>query len=344
MRIVITGGSGNVGTALLTRLGAGGAHDLVGVSRRRPPEEPPYSWAEWLSCDIGEDGATQHLRAAFTGADAVVHLAWLIQPSRDRKTMRRTNVAGTSAVVDAAVEAGVTHFVHQSSVGAYAAGPGRTVDETWPTTGIATSSYSVDKAQAERIVDRAEPHMIVSRLRPVLIFQDVAASEVARYFFGPLVPTALIRRGLLRFAPLSEALAFQVVHADDVAAAIELVLLERAGGAFNVAAAPVIGRAEFRDVFGGVGPAVPPRVLRTIAAGTWRARLQPTEPGWIDLAAGVPTMDSARLMKLGWKPTRDARDVLSRFVDAMSRGAGRPGPLLHRARRREARKHSHTPD
>jgi nucleoside-diphosphate-sugar epimerase len=75
MRIVITGGSGNVGTALLQQLGPGGEHELVGISRRRPPAEPPYSWAEWVTCDIGGEGAAVELRDAFTGADAVVHLA-----------------------------------------------------------------------------------------------------------------------------------------------------------------------------------------------------------------------------------------------------------------------------
>ena len=43
----------------------------------------------------------------FTGADAVVHLAWQIQPSRDRAQMRRTNIDGTRAVVIAARRAGV---------------------------------------------------------------------------------------------------------------------------------------------------------------------------------------------------------------------------------------------
>lgn len=330
MRIVITGASGNAGTALMLKLGSTGAHQLIGVSRRKPPDVAPYNWAEWVCTDIGMPGASAMLREVFAGADAVVHLAWLIQPSRDREAMRRTNQDGTAAVTEAAVMAGVQHLVHQSSVGTYAPGPGRTVDETWPATGIRTSMYSGDKAAAEVIVSRAEDQLTVTRVRPGLIFQDAAASEVARYFLGPLVPTALVRRGLLRFAPFPDALAFQAVHADDVAAAIELILRERAGGAFNVAAPPVIDRDAFRRIFGGVGPAAPPSVLRALASATWRARLQPTEPGWLDLAAQVPTMSTRRLEGLGWTPTRDAADVLGRFVDAMGRGAGRPGPLLQR--------------
>jgi nucleoside-diphosphate-sugar epimerase len=224
VRIAVTGASGNVGTALLTRLGASGEHQLVGISRRRPPDSVPYRGVAWHCVDVGSPSAAVELRRAFEGADAVVHLAWAIQPSRDRDLLRRTNQDGTAAVVEAAAAAGVPHLVHQSSIGAYAPGPGCTVDETWPTTGVSTSTYSVDKAAAERIVEDAPPSLLVTRTRPALIFQDSAASEVVRYFLGRLVPRALLRPGLLRFAPFSDRLAFQLVHADDVAAAFELIL------------------------------------------------------------------------------------------------------------------------
>lgn len=335
MRIVVTGASGNAGTALLLELGASGEHELVGVSRRRPPDAPPYSWADWVCTDIGGPGAAEALREAFAGADAVVHLAWLLQPQRDREVMRRVNQDGTAAVVDAAVRAGVAHLVHQSSVGTYAPGHGKVVDETWPATGVQTSMYSRDKAAAERIVSRAEDKLVVTRVRPGIIVQDAAASEVARYFLGPLIPNLLVRRSLLRFAPFPDALAFQAVHADDVASAIHLILREQAGGAFNVAAEPVIDRDVYREVFGGVGPPVAPRILRAAASATWHAHLQQTEPGWIDLAAQVPTMDVGRLRALGWSARKDAGEALGSFVDAIARSAGRPGPLLAREGNRD---------
>ncbi len=161
MRIVITGASGNAGTALLSRLVASGGHELVGVSRRRPPAVLPYDSAESLCVDLGADGARSALRPVLTGADAVVHVAGLIQPSRRPQDMHRVNQQGTGAVTDAAIAAGV---------------------------------------------------LTVTRVRPAPIFQDALAS--------PVVP-----------------------------------------------AEPVIDRAAFRDVFGGVGPPVPPRVLRAAVFG-----------------------------------------------------------------------------
>jgi nucleoside-diphosphate-sugar epimerase len=334
VRIVVTGASGNAGTALLRRLSTTGEHELVGLSRRRPPGEPPYGAAEWVTVDLGQAGAADELAPVFAGADAVVHLAWAIQPQRQPEILRRVNQDGTAAVVDAAIAAGVPHLVHQSSVGTYAPGPGCTVDESWPASGVPSSVYSVDKAAAERIVTRAEKHMTVTRVRPALIFQDDAASEIARYFLGPLVPRALVRRGLLRHAPFPETLAFQLVHADDLAAALELVLRARPVGAVNVAAPPAIDRAAFAEVFGGVGPPLPVAAIRAAAAAAWHARLIPTEPGWVDLAAQVPCMDTGRLEVLGWHAEHDAGAVLGGFVDALRRGQGAAGPLLFPAARR----------
>ncbi|HEU5268037.1 MAG TPA: NAD-dependent epimerase/dehydratase family protein, partial [Jatrophihabitans sp.] len=261
---------------------------------------------------------------------AVVHTGWLIQPSHDRELMRRTNQDGTRAVAAAAVGAQVPHLVHLSSIGAYSPAPhGEVVGEDWPTDGVATSHYSEDKAAAERILDEYESALTISRIRPTLILQADAAGEVARYFLGPLVPTRLLRGRVLRFAPWPRELAVQFVHADDVAAAIELVVARQVGGAFNVAAEPTIDRAKFAQLFGGVGPALPPRLLRALAALTWRLRLQPTDAGWVDLAMQLPLLDTSRLRELGWSPEHPGSLVLTDFVAAMAHGEGGTGPLLY---------------
>ena len=85
---------------------------------------------EWRGADV----TTSDLRPHFEGADAVVHLAWLIQPGRDKPTLRAVNVDGSARVFRATAEAGVPALVYASSVGAYSPGPkDRTVDESWPT-------------------------------------------------------------------------------------------------------------------------------------------------------------------------------------------------------------------
>jgi UDP-glucose 4-epimerase len=329
VKIVVTGASGNVGTALLRRL-AGTEHHLVGISRRAPADIAPYQGVEWHLLDVGAPDAAERLTAAFRGADAVVHLAWLVQPGHQRELLRRVNQGGTRAVIDAVHAAGIGHLVHMSSVGTYAPAHGEWKAEDWSTAGVPTSAYSVDKAAGERMLDGLSDDLLVTRVRPGLILHPDAASEISRYFLGRLVPRMVLRRSVLKLAPLPRNFAVQFVHSDDVAAALAAILNQRAGGAFNLAADPVIDRAGFAAAIGGTGPALPVKVVRVGADLTWRAHLQPTDRGWIDLAFSVPLLSTDRARSvLGWEPEHSAVDTLRRFVDALHEGRGKPGPILY---------------
>ncbi|HEX6342992.1 NAD-dependent epimerase/dehydratase family protein [Umezawaea sp.] len=336
MRVVVTGATGNVGTALLRRLDPG--VEVVAVARRLPAAGPPYDRAEWKRIDIGVPGAEEPLAEAVRGADAVVHLAWLIQPSRDEATTHRVNVLGSERVFAAAVRAGVRHLVHMSSVGAYTrADKDRRVDELWPVGGIPSSCYSRQKSAVERLLDGVErdhPDLVVSRPRPSLILQPDAASEVKRYFLGPLVPTALLRLAAARglpVLPLPRGLVLQFTHADDVADAVARVLDTRLPGAVNIASEPVIGPRDLAALVGARHVPVPETALRAVAAATWRLHAQPTSPGWIDLALGAPILSAERARaELGWTPASDAREVVRQLVEGMARRDGvRRSPPLH---------------
>ena len=74
---------------------------------------------------------------------------------------------------------------------------------------------------------------------------------------------------------------------------------------------------------------VPAKALRAAASLTWRARLQPTPPGWLDLGLGVPVMSTEKIRsELGWAPTRSATEVLLELLEGMRESAGRPTPPL----------------
>jgi UDP-glucose 4-epimerase len=338
MRIVVVGATGNVGTALLRRLAREEqVTGVSGVARRIPgPDAPdPYAGVDWHAVDVGTDGAVKELTDLFAGAGTVVHLAWQIQPSHDRRAIRRTNVTGTAHVAEAAVRASVPALVVASSVGAYAPGPkadDEPVGEDWPATGVPGSSYSRDKADVEALLDEVElanPELRVVRLRPGLIFQRSAAAEIARYFLGPLAPLPLLRVHWLPVVPYDPRLRVQAVHADDVAEAYTRVALDDARGAYNIAAEPVLDGARIAARFAGRPLRVPPRVLRLAANLSWHARLQPTEPGFVRLAAQAPVMSTERARReLGWRPRVDALDALAELLDGMARGAGAPAPPL----------------
>jgi UDP-glucose 4-epimerase len=329
MKVAIVGATGNMGSALLRAL----EHDervreVVGIARRLP--DRPVPKVTWRRADI----VTDDLAPVFEGADVVVHLAWLIQPSRDEQTLHAVNVEGSRRVFEAAAHAGAGALVYASSIGAYSPGPkDRPVDESWPTEGIKTSFYSRHKAATERLLDAFEAehqHMRVVRLRPGLIFQRDAADEIRRYFAGPFLPNALVRRGMVPIVPSNPRLVVQAVHADDVADAYRRVIAERdVRGAYNIAADPVLDSAELARILGARPVPVRASVLRAAAALTWRMRLQPTPPGWVDLALGVPVMDTSRARtELGWNPQRSSEEALLELMDGMRHGAGGPTPPL----------------
>jgi nucleoside-diphosphate-sugar epimerase len=331
MRVVVMGASGNAGTSVLEAL----AHEdqideVVGVARRIP--EAAFPKVQWRSADISDPNTD--LAGLMRGADCVVHLAWLIQPSRHESITHATNVEGSQRVFDAAARAGVPAIVYASSVGAYAPGPkDRAVDESWPTTGIPSSFYARHKAAVERILDSfeaANPAIRVVRLRPGLIFKRGAATGIRRLFAGPFLPFPLVRRDLIAVIPRHPRLVFQAVHSLDVGEAYRLAIVNGdARGAYNVAADPILDPQELGRILGARTVPVPAKLLRAAADVTWRLRLQPTSPGWLDMGLAVPVMDTRRAREeLGWTPRHSAADALLELIDGMREGAGVATPPL----------------
>jgi UDP-glucose 4-epimerase len=330
MRVVVVGATGNVGTSLVQALADDQEVDsIVGIARRRATA--PIAKVQWIALDVCGD--PDELVRCFEGADAIVHLAWLIQPSRDVPATHAVNVRGSAAVFEAVAKAGVPALIYASSVGAYSEGPkDRLVDESWPTEGIPTSFYSRHKAEVERILDDFEgrhPEIRVVRLRPGLIFKREAATEIRRLFLGPFLPNPLVRESLIPVVPNIERLRFQAVHADDVAAAYRLAISTSARGAFNIAAEPVLDPPTLAELLGARLVRVPPGALRGAAALTWRLRLQPTPAGWLDMGLGVPLMDAGRARtELGWEPRRTATESLAELLEGIREGQGYPTPPL----------------
>src|ERR687893_308322 len=291
LKVAVTGASGNLGTALLRRLTApgSGVAEVRGLARRQPPSLAPYDGVGWHLADLGETRSEHELTRFLDGVDAVVHLAWALQPGRQPERLHRVNVEGTRRLARAAAAAGVGHIVHLSSVGAYAAGGGdREVAEDWPVTGIPSSQYSRDKSQAELVVREllsAREGTTLTVVRPTLVLQPEASSEIGRYFLGPLLFAAarLLPDSVARLLPLPlPSLRVQVVHADALARAL-----------------------------GTVRVPVPAIVLRTTLSAAFHAYVVPTEPGWLDLALRAPALDSSRARRLlEWSPQHPGDEVL----------------------------------
>ena len=327
MRNVITGATGNVGTALLRRLTAAGEdHELIGVVRRPPRPVGVYQHVTWHELDLADADAAARLRPVFTGADTVVHLAWGFQPTRNVGYLERVGVGGTTSVIEAARLARVPHVVHTSSVGTYAAGRyGQRVDESWPTTGIDTSPYSRHKSTAEALLDDVEREHgadapAIARIRPGFIVQRAAASGLLRYALPALVPMRVVP--LLPVIPVDRRLCIPIVLADDVADGIARIVERRASGPFNLAAEPPVSRDDVAEVFGATSLHVPSGVLGALVDVSWRLRVQPIDRGWLDMAFTVPLLDTTRARsELDWAPRWSSTEALADFLAGVTERA-----------------------
>src|ERR671912_1192148 len=331
MRVVIVGATGNVGTSVLRSLENEERVDSVlGLARRLP--ELRLSKTEWAAADVVKDELVPHFR----GADAVILLAWLIQPSRDLNKLWVVNVEGSTRAARAVAEAEVPALLYASSIGAYSPGPkDRAVAERWPTGGVPTSYYSRQKAEVERRLDYFEsqnPNVRVVRMRQALTFKREAAEGQRRLFGGPFFPSPLARPELINVVPQIEGLRAQVVHSYDVGEAYRLALLRKeARGAYNLATEPVVDAREMARVFNARPVPVPVQLARAGARLSWQLRLQPVPEGWLDMALELPIMDISRAhQELGWTPQRSAGDALLDVLKGIREGAGLDTPPLSR--------------
>lgn len=140
MKIAVTGGTGFVGARFIeTALGAG--HELSALTRRPQPER---SGIEWVEGSLEDSGSLRRLAA---GCAAVVHVAGVIN-ARSPAEFERSNVDGTEAMLEASKSAGVTRFVHISSLAAREP---------------ALSVYGRSKARSEELVERSGLDWVIVR-------------------------------------------------------------------------------------------------------------------------------------------------------------------------------------
>ena len=329
MRIVVVGATGNIGTSVLRSLEREErVESVLGVARRLPKLTVPK--VEWAAADV----VTDDLVPLFRGADAVVLLAWIIQPSRDLTRQWMINVEGSTRVARAAAEAGVPALLYASSVGAYSPGPkDRRVDESWPTGGTPTSYYARHKAEMERRLDRFEaenPGVRVVRMRPGLVFKREAAEGIRRLFAGPFLPSPLVRRELINLIPEIPNLRSQVIHSYDVGEAFRLATLNGdARGAFNLAAEPPLDPSEIARILDARTVPFSAQAARAGARLSWQLRVQPVSEGWLDMSMSVPLMDTTRAREvLGWTPQRTADEALLDLLEGLRTRSGLDTPPL----------------
>lgn len=326
-RVVVTGATGNLGTSVVEALSADpDITSITGIARRD---------AEWSTPELQlapvdlTKASDDELDAVIGGADAVIHLAWSFQPTRDPAVTWHVNVLGSMRVFESVARCGVPVLAYASSVGAYSPGPkDEAVDEAWPTNGWPSAAYTREKAYLERVLDAYElrnPDTRVVRIRPAFVFQRAASAEQRRIFAGPMLPGRLVRPDLIPVVPDVPGLRVQAVHADDVAEAFRLAVRAPVSGAFNVAAEPPIEAAVLADLLGARTVRLPWSAVRRGVAAAWFLHAAPASAELFEAVSHLPLMDSSRARdELGWAPRWTAREAVSEFLAGLRDGSEEP--------------------
>ena len=119
-RVALTGAAGYIGSRLLHRLERETAIEHILAIDVRPLSGHSSPRVEYRRHDVTvpmTDLLAEHR------IDAVVHLAFVLRPDRDRAAIRRVNVGGALSLLEACAQAGVRHLVHLSSTTVYGAHP-----------------------------------------------------------------------------------------------------------------------------------------------------------------------------------------------------------------------------
>ncbi|MGH2728242.1 MAG: SDR family oxidoreductase [Actinomycetota bacterium] len=317
--VAVTGVSGYLGRRTLMLLDADPSVErVVGIDVAEPLAGSPK--LEFHQVDVRD----ARLAKVLPGVDALVHLAFQFDPIRDEEKMRAVNVDGSRNVLEAVGATGVRKLIHVSSATVY----GAHSDNDFPLTESSLLranpefSYAWHKLEAERMVEAFQedhPDVVVTVLRPAIVFGPNVQNFISRMLEAPRVTTV---KG---YEP-----PLQLVHEEDVAAAIHLALGSDLAGAFNVASDGWLTRDEVLGLTGKKRVELPEAVAFTLAERLWKVGVSEAPPGELHFVMHPWVVDNAKLKAAGWRPKHTNADALMEALEAH-----RPWIAVGRARMRK---------
>jgi nucleoside-diphosphate-sugar epimerase len=300
MKVVVTGGSGQLGSLVLERLVSQRKIKKV-VSLDLVPPIVPSPRIDWRIADLRDPGLERHLE----GADALVHLAFIVAGPASAETMRAVNVDGSRRIFEAAAQHGVRRIIYTSSVAAYGIVPElpSPVREDSPRYRSKVLTYAENKYDVEAFLDGFEaehPEIAVVRMRPGILLGRRIAHVSRRFLARRVLPVVSDKR-------------LPVVWDEDVADGLVLALMGTTRGAYNFVATDSLTGIDMARLSGFRARRIPDAVL-----------------GAAMKTSGLMSLLGEKRIDVGWiQSSRDDREL--------GKGEGRPrleAPLSDQRRRR----------
>jgi UDP-glucose 4-epimerase len=308
--VLVTGGSGYLGSQLVAQLAAdrGDLETIVSLDLRPVPEAEHLPGVVYEAGDIREPVIADLLRRH--RVDTVVHLAAIVTPGKHdtREFLHSIDVGGTENVVAACLETGVRRFIVTSSgaaYGYYADNP-QPLSEDDTIRGNPEFAYSDHKRQVEEFLARQrEEHPELEQVifRPGTILGSSAQNQITALFDGRVV---LGVRG-------SDTPFVFIWDQDVVGCLIEAVRGGRAG-IYNVAGDGVMTLAEIAAVIGKPVVSLPAWLIRGVLGVLHPLGLAQYGPEQVNFLRYRPVLSNERLQNVfGYKPRMTSREVFDFF-------------------------------
>lgn len=223
--VLVTGVAGYWGASLARRLLQDENYRVIGLDVE--PPQPPVEGLDYVQADIRNPLLADLLRVE--KVDSICHLAFVHSDGRSEAAFDY-NVMGTMKVAGAAAAADVPNVILKSSTMVYGAHPHNSafLHEDAPLRGSRRFGYNRDRLEIEAFVNgfrRQAPQVKVAVLRFAAIVGPDSPSPFNRYLRSKAPPVPL------GFDPM-----MQVVHEEDVVAALAQAIDSDYAGVCNVAA------------------------------------------------------------------------------------------------------------
>ncbi|MFO7705255.1 MAG: SDR family oxidoreductase [Halopseudomonas sp.] len=301
-RILITGAAGYIGHQLGNRLAA--HYPVIGTDiRSRDDLAFPVQ-----VLDVRDPGLADLLKEQ--GISHVVHLASILQASKDRARDFDIDVNGTRNVLACCIQAGVKHLTVTSSgaaYGYYADNPAW-IDELDALRGNPEFAYSDHKRQIEELLaDYRQQHPQLQQLifRPGTVLGKDTRNQITELFMAPRI---LALKG-------SDS-PFVFIWDEDVIGAMDMGLREDKCGIYNMAGDGALTMAEIAQRLNKPLLRLPVWLVKTgLQIAQWRGK--PTSPSQVNFLRYRPVLSNRRLKEeFGYPLAKTSAETFEYFIEA----------------------------
>ncbi|MGM8885841.1 SDR family oxidoreductase [Psychrobacter sp. 1U2] len=301
-RILITGAAGYIGHQLGNRLAA--HYSVIGTD---------ICTREHLDfaikiLDIREDKLAQLL--IDEQITHVVHLASILQASKNRARDFDIDVNGTRNVLECCIKAGVQHLTITSSGAAYGyhADNPAWIDEQDALRGNSEFAYSDHKRQIEELLKafrQKHPELQQLIFRPGTVLGADTRNQITDLFMAPRI---LALKG-------SDS-PFVFIWDQDVLNAMEMGITEDKTGIYNMAGDGALTMKQIADKLNKLLLTLPVWVIKAaLQVAKWRGK--PTGPEQVNFLRYRPVLANRRLKEeFGYQPAKTSAETFEYFMAA----------------------------